>query len=327
MKSDPDPMLSKRDEPAFDQHVNYDCPAPAYEEGSHSDSSVITISSDETETQDLDINVATVRHHGIMKLQDQSSYSSSEQVRVAMTFLLNTSDSLDEELVTEGGSSQIQGVETNEDLNNDSNSSDNCVIVGFVKSLAERTPELVELSCDSEELGSYEKMEMIKTQEKAQSYSSGGSDVSRCSSRPAVLGKDEQINKGHCDSGTRIKSRRREMMSNEFLAPSLELLETKDIVTIEDEFGVLDKESDITTLNNNLNNASETVGNIPPQAASAEQTLDVREECTFASPLENQSINVSIQTEPSDHLPSPRTSLLSVSLGRDCDVLKWQSTS
>lgn len=45
---------------AFDQHANYDCPAPSYEEGSHSDSSVITISPDEAETQELDVNVATV---------------------------------------------------------------------------------------------------------------------------------------------------------------------------------------------------------------------------------------------------------------------------
>lgn len=109
-------------------------------------------------------------------------------------------------------------------------------------------------------------------------------------------------------------------LRNEFLAPSLEPLETKDIVTIEDEFGILDKECDITTLTNDLNNANKTVDNNPHQAASAEQTLDVREECTFASVLENQSSNVSIQTEPSNHLPSPRTSLLSVSLGRDFDM-------
>ncbi|KFO35316.1 E3 ubiquitin-protein ligase Topors [Fukomys damarensis] len=673
---------------AFDQHANYDCPAPSYEEGSHSDSSVITISPDETETQELDINVATV---GQAPWDDETpgpSYSSSEQVHVTMSSLLNTSDSSDEELVTGGAPPQIQGVQTNEGLNNDSDSSDNCVIVGFVKPLAERTPELVELSSDSEELGSYEKMETIKTQEQEQSYSSGDSDVSRCSSPHSVLGKDEQMNKGHCDSGTRMKSKREEKRStslsaprdlsssmrgdrvyspynhrhrkrgrsrssdscsqsrsghdqrnhrkhhgkkrmksrrsrsressrpkgrrdknrsrtrdsswsrrsqtlslssesssrsrsrssdhgkrrsqsrntdryylrnnygsrykweytyysrnkdrdgyessyrrrtlsrahysrqssspefrvqsfsertnarkknnhserkyyyyekhrsrslssnrsrtastgpdrvrnekpggkrkyktrhlegsnevaqpsrefaskvkdnhyqksskfdgsyknesdslsdsrlsdrdtkhkrrkrtrslsveivyegkatdttkhhkkkkkkhkkkhkkhhgdnirspvvitidsdsdkdsevkadmecansgtqdslrNEFLAPSLEPLETKDIVTIEDEFGILDKECDITTLTNDLNNANKTVDNNPHQAASTEQTLDVREECTFASVLENQSSNVSIQTEPSNHLPSPRTSLLSVSLGRDFDM-------
>ncbi|KAK2101861.1 hypothetical protein P7K49_019528, partial [Saguinus oedipus] len=101
-------------------------------------------------------------------------------------------------------------------------------------------------------------------------------------------------------------------LQNEFLSLSLEPLETKDVVTIEDEFGVLDKECDTATLTNNLNNANKTVDNIPPLADSVEQTLDVREESTFVSDLENQHSNiVSIQTEPSRQLPSPRTSLMS----------------
>ncbi|PNI99310.1 TOPORS isoform 2 [Pan troglodytes] len=205
---------------AFDQHANYDCPAPSYEEGSHSDSSVITISPDEAETQELDINVATVSQAPWDDETPGPSYSSSEQVHVTMSSLLNTSDSSDEELVTGGTTSQIQGVQTNDDLNNDSDdSSDNCVIVGFVKPLAERTPELVELSSDSEDLGSYEKMETVKTQEQEQSYSSGDSDVSRCSSPHSVLGKDEQINKGHCDSSTRIKSKREEKRSTSLSSP------------------------------------------------------------------------------------------------------------
>ncbi|XP_053426959.1 E3 ubiquitin-protein ligase Topors [Nycticebus coucang] len=199
---------------AFDQHANYDCPAPAYEEGSHSDSSVITISPDEAETQELDVNVATVSQAPWDDETPGPSYSSSEQVHVAMSSLLNTSDSSDEELATGGATSQIQGLQTSEDLNNDSDSSsDNCVIVGFVKPLAERTPELVELSSDSEEIGTYEKVETGKTQEQDQSYSSGDSGDSRCSSPHSVLGKDEQINKGHCDADTRIKSKKEEKRS------------------------------------------------------------------------------------------------------------------
>uniref|UniRef100_A0A8C3XCE8 E3 ubiquitin-protein ligase Topors n=1 Tax=Catagonus wagneri TaxID=51154 RepID=A0A8C3XCE8_9CETA len=205
---------------AFDEHANYDCPAPSYEEGSHSDSSVITISPDEAETQELDINVATVSQAPWDDETPGPSYSSSEQVQASMSSLLNTSDSSDEELVSGRAASQIQGVQTNDDLNNDSDdSSDNCVIVGFVKPLAERTPELVELSSDSEELGSYEKMETVKTQEQEQSYSSGDSDVSRCSSPRSVLGKDEQVNKGHCDSGTRIESRKEEKHSTSLSSP------------------------------------------------------------------------------------------------------------
>ncbi|KAM5331455.1 E3 ubiquitin-protein ligase Topors [Glossophaga mutica] len=205
---------------AFDQHANYDCPAPSYEEGSHSDSSVITISPDEAETQELDINVATVSRAPWDDETPGPSYSSSEQVHAVMSSLLNTSDSSDEDLVTGRATSQIQAVQTNEDLNNDSDSSsDNCIIVGFVKPLAERTPELVELSSDSEELGSYEKIETVKTQEQEQSYSSGDSDGSRCSSPHSVLGKDEEINKGHCDSGTRIKSKKEEKRSTLLSSP------------------------------------------------------------------------------------------------------------
>ncbi|CAH6790245.1 E3 ubiquitin-protein ligase Topors [Phodopus roborovskii] len=204
---------------AFDQHANYDCP-PSSEEGSHSDSSVITISPDETETQEVDVNVSTVRQAPWDDETPGPSYSSSEQVHVGMSSLLNSSDSSDEELVPTGATSQIQGVQTNDDLNNDSDSSsDNCVIVGFVKPLAERTPELVELSSDSEELGSYEKVDTVKSQEQEQSYSSDDSDVCQCSSPRSVLGKDEQVSKSHCDSETRIKSKKEEKRSTSSSTP------------------------------------------------------------------------------------------------------------
>ncbi|XP_051013703.1 E3 ubiquitin-protein ligase Topors [Acomys russatus] len=203
---------------AFDQHANYDCP-PSSEEGSRSGSSVITISPDEAETHELDMSVSTVRQAPWDDETPGPSYSSSEQVHVAMSSLLHSSDSSDEELVSRA-TSQIQGTQTNDDVNNDSDSSsDNCVIVGFVKPLAERTPELVELSSDSEELGSYEKVETVKTQEQEQSYSSGDSDGSRCSSPRSVLGTDEQMSKSHCDSDTRIKSKREEKRSPSLSTP------------------------------------------------------------------------------------------------------------
>ncbi|XP_021077715.1 E3 ubiquitin-protein ligase Topors [Mus pahari] len=203
---------------AFDQHANYDCPPSS--EGSRSDSSVITISPDEAETQELDMNVSTVRQAPWDDETPGPSYSSSEQVHVGVSSLLNSSDSSDEELVSGVTTSQIQGVQTNDDVNNDSDSSsDNCVIVGFVKPLAERTPELVELSSDSEELGPYEKVETERTQEQEQSYSSGDSDVGRSSSPHSVLGKDEQMSKSHCDSDTRINSKKEEKRSTSLPAP------------------------------------------------------------------------------------------------------------
>ncbi|CAO2603372.1 E3 ubiquitin-protein ligase Topors [Lemmus lemmus] len=330
---------------AFDQHANYDCP-PSSEEGSHSDSSVITISPDETETQELDMNVSTVRQAPWDDETPGPSYSSSEQVHIGVSSLLNSSDSSDEELVPTGATSQVQGVQTNDDLNNDSDSSsDNCVIVGFVKPLAERTPELVELSSDSEELGSYEKMETVKTQEQEQSYISDDSDVCQCSSPRSGLGKDEQplirqrdktqeeekedtqpecrdkfmkeklwtqLNtirrkkkkhkkkhkKRHGDTTSRspvvitidsdsdkdpeVKAAVEcsdgnlpQPLHSEIFTPSLDSFETRDVVTIEDELSVLDKECDVTAFTDDLS-TSQTLDNSVPPAVSVEQILDNR---------------------------------------------------
>ncbi|XP_052032202.1 E3 ubiquitin-protein ligase Topors [Apodemus sylvaticus] len=203
---------------AFDQHANYDCPPSS--EGSRSDSSVITISPDEAETQEVDMNVSTIRQAPWDDETPGPSYSSSEQAHVGVSSLLNSSDSSDEELVSVGTTSQIPRVQTNDDVNDDSDSSsDNCVIVGFVKPLAERTPELVELSSDSEELDSYDKVETVKTQEQEQSYSSGDSDASPPSSPRSVLGKDEQMSKSHCDSDTRINSKKEEKRATSLPTP------------------------------------------------------------------------------------------------------------
>lgn len=126
--------------------------------------------------------------------------------------------------------------------------------------------------------------------------------------------KDSEVKDGtECDNNGP-----QDPLQSEFLAP-LETFETEDIVTIEDEVAVLDKECDITILNN-LNNANKTVDTRPLHPASIEQTVDVREESTFAADLENQPNNVSIQTEPSRQLSSPRTSLTSVCLGREHDI-------
>ncbi|XP_036595093.1 E3 ubiquitin-protein ligase Topors [Trichosurus vulpecula] len=182
---------------AFDQHANYDCPAPSYEEGSQSDSSVITISPDEADNQELDTNALTASQAPWDDETPGPSYSSSEQVFAAVSSPLNTSDSSDEELVRSRPQTPM-GIDTNQDLNDDADSSsDNCVIVGYVKPLAERTPELVELSSDSEESES-QKNESVKKPDP----SSSDSDFSRCSSPHSFVSKDGQINKSHCNSDT-----------------------------------------------------------------------------------------------------------------------------
>ncbi|XP_048360139.1 E3 ubiquitin-protein ligase Topors [Sphaerodactylus townsendi] len=137
---------------AYDQHANYDCPAPSYEEGSRSDSSIITISPDEADSQEPEHSVFTT---GISQApwDDETpgpSYSSAAELMSAMSASLGTSESSEEETPANAPESQMPlpaSVETNGDSDG---SSDNCVIVGYVKPLAERTPELVELSSDSE---------------------------------------------------------------------------------------------------------------------------------------------------------------------------------
>ncbi|XP_027695528.1 E3 ubiquitin-protein ligase Topors [Vombatus ursinus] len=179
---------------AFDQHANYDCPAPSYEEGSQSDSSVITISPDEADNQELDTNVLTSSQASWDDETPGPSYSSSEQVYATVSSSLITSDSSDEELVRSRPQTPV-GVNTNWDLNDDADSSsDSCVIVGYVKPLAERTPELVELSSDSEESES-QRNESVKKPDP----SSSDSDFSRCSSPHSFVSKDGQVNKSHCN--------------------------------------------------------------------------------------------------------------------------------
>uniref|UniRef100_A0A8D0KMN2 E3 ubiquitin-protein ligase Topors n=1 Tax=Salvator merianae TaxID=96440 RepID=A0A8D0KMN2_SALMN len=138
---------------AYDQHANYDCPAPSYEEGSHSDSSIIIISPEGAGDQGTVLPVLT---GGLEQAEwdDETpgpSYSSSDQVQTTMSTTLDTSDSSNGESSTNAAELQTETPAIVE-MNGDScDSSDSCVIIGYVKPLAERTPELVELSSDSEE--------------------------------------------------------------------------------------------------------------------------------------------------------------------------------
>lgn len=162
---------------AYDQHANYDCPAPSYEEGSRSGSSIITISPDEADSQEPDLN-AFRGGIGQAPWDDETpgpSYSSSEQVRAAISAALDTSESSDEEPSANATESQAQlpaSVEPNGE--ND----DNCVIVGYVKPLAERTPELVELSSDSAESVDGGKSEDVKEVQPIQYHSFSDTDAS-----------------------------------------------------------------------------------------------------------------------------------------------------
>ncbi|KAK1175791.1 hypothetical protein AOXY_G493 [Acipenser oxyrinchus oxyrinchus] len=145
---------------AYDQHAVYDCAAVSFEEGSSSELSVITISADEADTEE-DQGTLSMAGSGLSQApwDDETpgpSYSAMEQVQPAM-FSVCESESVtsgDEEgqirpLVQE--SAQVKTDPSANEGADASSTDEDCVIVGFVKPLAERTPELVQLSSDSEE--------------------------------------------------------------------------------------------------------------------------------------------------------------------------------
>ncbi|KAG2466851.1 topoisomerase I binding, arginine/serine-rich a [Polypterus senegalus] len=147
---------------AYDRHAVYDCPAPSYEEGSSSDSSVITISADEADSDDeRKRSPASVPSVALSQApwDDETpgpSYSSAGQVQTTLLTPLESQSSEDE---GEGGdavcsvqdSAQVKSDPVVKELCDASALEEDCVIVGYVKPIAERTPELVQLSSDSEE--------------------------------------------------------------------------------------------------------------------------------------------------------------------------------
>ncbi|KAJ7335400.1 hypothetical protein JRQ81_013341 [Phrynocephalus forsythii] len=177
---------------AYDQHANYDCPAPSYEEGSHSESSIITISPDDAGSQEAERNAFSAGI-GQAPWDDETpgpSYLSSEQVRAALSTTLDTSESSGEESSTNAAelpAHQPAAVEMNGDS---CDSSDNCVIVGYVKPLAERTPELVELSSDSEDSVDDGKSEGVKKVKPIQYRSFSDTDASGYASPFSVGSRD-----------------------------------------------------------------------------------------------------------------------------------------
>ncbi|XP_010001229.1 PREDICTED: E3 ubiquitin-protein ligase Topors [Chaetura pelagica] len=198
---------------AYDQHANYDCPAPSYDEGSHSDSSIITISPDVAYSQGPD-NSSSVTDLGQAPWDDETpgpSYSISEEARATIASPLETSESSDEDSATKSQRTKLQAPsQANADSNDSDSSSDNCVIVGYVKPLAERTPEVVELSSDSEESIEEDKREDVKKQQPIQCRSWSDSEPSRSFSPRSPTCKEDV---GSCRS---------------CLSPAVEKTESKD---------------------------------------------------------------------------------------------------
>lgn len=137
---------------AYDQHAVYDCVAPSSNEDSSPAQSVIAISEDEEQPASSDQQRETSSSLSNSVWDDDTpgpSYSTSaEQNRTtAFLSLLDTdSDSSVEEDTREQAAAEK--VDPEEPLSSDSN---DCILIGFVKPTAERTPELVQLSSDSDE--------------------------------------------------------------------------------------------------------------------------------------------------------------------------------
>ncbi|XP_051518328.1 E3 ubiquitin-protein ligase Topors-like isoform X2 [Myxocyprinus asiaticus] len=157
---------------AYDQQAIYDCPAPSYEEGSSSDDSVIAISEDDDDdNNDSEDNVienpSIVQEHllsiptasGTESLLSQSAWDDETPGPSYSTLLPSSSLSQDEGVepgsstalvlnamkMTDPAASASVSARPGED------DEEECLIVGYVKPMAERTPELVQLSSDSSE--------------------------------------------------------------------------------------------------------------------------------------------------------------------------------
>ncbi|XP_060695424.1 E3 ubiquitin-protein ligase Topors-like isoform X1 [Hemiscyllium ocellatum] len=144
---------------SYDQRANYDCPAPSYEEESDSDLSVITISPDTAQAQEEDRPTPNPSELALGLSQatwdDETpgpSYSVTETVESANSSPGETSVVSEETPPQPGSSLLAASIKTDPGTNEEGSvrSIDDCLIVGYVKPLAERTPELIELSSDSD---------------------------------------------------------------------------------------------------------------------------------------------------------------------------------
>ncbi|XP_037394835.1 topoisomerase I binding, arginine/serine-rich a isoform X2 [Pygocentrus nattereri] len=135
---------------AYDQNAVYECSAPSAEENSGSDSSVITVSEDETNLPGTGVQASSAMLSQTPWDDETPGPSYSTDLPRVFTVSVTSSDSDSEE---EAGPSTAPtapaGAEVDEEKHS-SSSEEDCVIVGYVKPTAERTPELVQLSSDSE---------------------------------------------------------------------------------------------------------------------------------------------------------------------------------
>ncbi|XP_059830788.1 E3 ubiquitin-protein ligase Topors-like isoform X2 [Hypanus sabinus] len=143
---------------SYDQRANYDCPAPSYEEESDSDLSVIAISPDAADPLQTDRPTPNPSDLALSLSQstwdDETpgpSYSVTQTLEAGNSSPEEASDS-EEAAMQPESMLPVVPIKADPGTKEDSStrSGDDCLIVGYVKPLAERTPELIELSSDSE---------------------------------------------------------------------------------------------------------------------------------------------------------------------------------
>ncbi|KAM6939965.1 topoisomerase I binding, arginine/serine-rich a [Xenentodon cancila] len=195
---------------AYDQHAVYDCPAPSSNEDSSSNSSVIAISEDEEIPAEPDHQQGSTSTLSQSVWDDETpgpSYSTTAELRREdyLSVLDSDSDSSSDEERQEFGASPQQTNPHNEvnviedDCHNEacvSSDGDDCVIVGFVKATAERTPELVQLSSDPEE-SSNEDAKEIPLQPQHIRFTSCSPAASQ-SGDISGAGQMENVDQDHC---------------------------------------------------------------------------------------------------------------------------------
>lgn len=194
---------------AYDQHAVYDCPDRSSNEDSSPSLSVIAISEDEEHPVELDPPEESTSSLSHSMWDDETpgpSYSTTaEQNRAECLSVLDSdSDSSLEEATQEFGArpQQISVLNqtnvTEDELTNQeclSSDSDDCVIVGFVKPIADRTPDLVKLSSDSDESASEDSKEIPLLPQHIRFSSL--SPVASQSTDPSGAGQSENLETDH----------------------------------------------------------------------------------------------------------------------------------
>lgn len=193
---------------AYDQYAVYECPAPSSNEDSSSNSSVIAISEDEEHSAEPPGDPASTLRYSVWDDETPGpSYSTTaEQSRADRLSVPNSdSDSSLEEATPEVWASPQQMSPHNQtdvaqiENNNEHclcSDSDDCIIVGFVKPTAERTPELVQLSSDSDESASENSKDVPLSSQHIR-FSSLSPPTSQISD-PNGAGQSESVETDHC---------------------------------------------------------------------------------------------------------------------------------